>query len=56
MPLSQKLEDAVILKTQIINDLKNGVSDGAGLGGFQAAMAEITRLGIKALKKYLNEK
>lgn len=62
MAIPQELSDAIILKTQIINDLKNGIADGAGQAanqvgnyGFQAAMAEFTRLSFLALRKYVGE-
>lgn len=54
MALPENLVHAVILKTQIIDDFKNGIAKGVGTG-FQDAMAEITRLGVAALKKYVGE-
>lgn len=60
MAIPQDLHDAIILKTQIIDDMKNGVAEGAGQAanqvgnfGFRAATAEITRLVILALRKYV---
>lgn len=55
MALPENLVHAVILKTQIIDDFKNGIAKGADRGSFLEGVAEITRLGVAALKKYTGE-